>query len=149
MDMGFVSGQLVHEMQFANPTRTILLETSGDLQGEWDKARIGQVFSNLMGNAVQYSFKDSPIDVTVKGELEEVVLSVHNQGVPIPPEKFATLFASFTRAVTDEGDHPMEVNLGLGLYITEEIVVSHGGTIDVTSSEEDGTTFTARFPRLA
>lgn len=148
MDMGFVSRQLVHEMQFANPTRTILLETSGDLQGEWDKARIGQVLSNLIGNAVQYSFKESSIDVAVKGELEEVVLSVHNQGVPIPPEKFATLFASLTRAVTDEGDHPMEVNLGLGLYITEEIVVSHGGTIDVASSKENGTTFTARFPRL-
>jgi len=148
MDMGFVSRQLVHEMQAAYPARTILLETSGDLQGEWDKARIGQVLSNLMGNAVQYSFKESSIDVMVKGGLEEVVLSVHNQGVPIPPEKFGTLFVSLTRAVTDEGDHPMEVNLGLGLYITEEIVVSHGGTIDVTSSKEDGTTFTARFPRL-
>jgi signal transduction histidine kinase len=147
MDMGFVSRQLVHEMQAAYPARTILLETSGDLQGEWDKARIGQVFSNLIGNAVQYSFKESSIDVTVKGELEEVILSVHNQGVPIPPEKFGTLFASLTRAVTDEGDHPMEVNLGLGLYITEEIVISHGGTIDVASTEENGTTFTARFPR--
>jgi len=77
---------------------------------------------------------------------------VHNEGVPIPPEKLGTLFDSLTRviregAVTDEGDHSMEVNLGLGLYIAEEIVVSHGGTIDVTSSEEDGTTFTARFPR--
>lgn len=148
MDMGFVSRLLIHEMQVANPTRTILLETSGDLQGEWDKARIGQVFSNLIGNAVQYSFKESSIDVTVKGELKEVVISVHNQGVPIPPEKFATLFASLTRAVTDEGEHPKEVNLGLGLYITEEIVVSHGGTIDVASTEEDGTTFTARLPRL-
>jgi len=147
MDMGSVSRQLVNEMQAANPTRTIILEVSGDLEGKWDKARIGQVFSNLIGNAVQYSFKDSSIDVTVKGGLEEVVLSVHNQGVPIPPEKFATLFASLTRAVTDEGDHAMEINLGLGLYITEEIVVSHGGTIDVTSSEEGGTTFTARFPR--
>jgi hypothetical protein len=149
MDMGFVSKQLVDEMRAANPTRTILLEVSGDLKGKWDKARIGQVFSNLIGNAIQYSFKDTPIRVIVKGSPEEVILSVHNQGVPIPPEKFATLFTSFTRAVTDEGDHPMEVNLGLGLFITEEIVVSHGGTIDVTSSEEEGTTFTARFPRLA
>jgi len=148
MDMGSVSRQLVHEMQAANPTRTILLEVSGDLEGKWDKARIGQVFSNLIVNAVQYSFKDSSINITVKGGLEDVVLSVHNMGVPIPPEKFGTLFASLTRAVTDEGDHPMEVNLGLGLFITEEIVVSHGGTIDVTSSKEDGTTFTARFPRL-
>ena len=148
MDMGLVGRQLVDEMRAVNPTRTILLDVSGDLEGKWDKARIGQVFSNLIGNAVQYSFKDSSISVTVKGGLEEVLLSVHNFGTPIPPEKFASLFASLTRAVTDEGDHAMEVNLGLGLFITEEIVVSHGGTIDVTSSEENGTTFTARFPRL-
>ena len=148
MDMGIVSRQLVNEMQAGNPTRTINLEVSGDLEGVWDKARIGQVLSNLIGNAIQYSFKDSSIDVKVKGASEEVLLSVHNQGLPIPPEKFASLFAPLTRAVTDEGDHPVEVNLGLGLYITEEIVLSHGGTIDVSSTKEDGTTFTARFPRI-
>jgi signal transduction histidine kinase len=147
MDMGLVGKQLVDEMRAAHPARTILLDVSGDLEGKWDKARIGQVFSNLIGNAVQYSFQDSSISVTVKGGPEEVLLSVHNFGTPIPPEKFASLFASLTRAVTDEGDHAMEVNLGLGLFITEEIVVSHGGTIDVNSSEEDGTIFTALFPR--
>lgn len=148
MDMGSISQQLVDEMRVANPARTINLEVSGDVEGRWDKARIGQVLSNLIGNAIQYSFKESSINVNVKGAPEEVILSVHNMGVPIPSEKFATLFSSFTRAVTDQGDHPMEVNLGLGLFITEEIVVLHGGTIDVTSSEEGGTTFTARFPRI-
>jgi signal transduction histidine kinase len=147
MDMGFVSRQLVDEMRAAYPTRTITLEVLGDMKGEWDKARIGQVFSNLIGNAVQYSFKDSSIGITVKGTTKEVILSVHNEGAPIPPEKLGTIFNSLTRAVTDEGEHPVAVNLGLGLYITKEIVVSHGGTIDVTSSEENGTTFTARFPR--
>jgi len=147
MDMGFVCTQLVDEMRAANPERTILLEASGDLKGEWDKARIGQMLSNLIGNAVQYSFKDSSITVTVRGGSEEVMLSVHNLGVPIPPDKFATLFSPLTRASVDEGEHPIEVNLGLGLYITEEIVVSHGGTINVSSSEEAGTIFTVRFPR--
>lgn len=73
---------------------------------------------------------------------------MHNEGVPILPKKIETLFDSFTRAVTDEGDHPeAAVNLGLGLYIIKDIVTSHGGTINVASSEEDGTTFTALFPR--
>jgi len=147
MDMEFVSRQCVDEMRAVHPTRTITLGTSGDLKGEWDKARIGQVFSNLIGNAIQYSFKESSIGVTVKGATDEVLLSVHNEGVPIPPEKMGTLFESLTRAITDTGEHPEAVNLGLGLYITKEIIVSHGGTIDVTSSEENGTTFTARFPR--
>lgn len=147
MDMGFVGHQLVEEMRTAYPARIIELEISGNVKGEWDKARIGQVFSNLIGNAIQYSFKDSSIYVTVKGVLEEVILSVQNQGVPIPTKKLRTIFDALSRAVTDEGDHPGAINLGLGLYITNDIVVSHSGIIDVTSSEEDGTTFTARFPR--
>ncbi len=149
MDMGFVSRHMVNEMRIAYPRRNINLEASGELKGEWDKARIGQVFSNLIGNAVQYSFRDSSISVTIKGTSEEVLLSVHNEGVPIPLEKMGTIFDSLTRAATYEGDHPGAVNLGLGLYITKEIVVSHGGTIDVTSTEEDGTTFTARFPKVS
>lgn len=148
MDMGFVSRQLVDELRIAHPTRTILLKVQGDVKGEWDKARIGQVLSNLIGNAIQYSFKDSSIDVVVKGTLDEVVLSVHNEGVPVPVEKRKTIFDALSRAVTDQGDHPGTINLGLGLYITNDIVASHGGTIDVTSTEEEGTTFTARFPRF-
>jgi signal transduction histidine kinase len=147
MDMEFVARQLVEEMRAVHPTRTILLKVSGDMKGQWDKARIGQVFSNLIGNAVQYSFKDTAIEVAVKGMKEEVELSVHNVGVPIPAEQTKTIFNSLTRAVTDEGDHPTSVNLGLGLFIVKEVVESHGGTIDVTSSEKEGTTFTARFPR--
>ncbi len=147
MDMGFVSRQLVDEMRAAHPTRTILLGVTGDLSGEWDKARIGQVFSNLIGNAIQYSFKDSSIDVVVNGNSEEAILSVHNMGIPIPPNKLISIFDALSRAVTDEGDHPGAINLGLGLYITNDIVASHGGTISVTSSEEEGTTFTVKFPR--
>jgi signal transduction histidine kinase len=147
MDMGFVSKQLIEEMRIAFPQRTLKLDITGDLKGEWDKARIGQVFSNLIGNAIQYSFKDSPISVTVKGSAADVLLSVHNEGVPISPNKMTTLFNSLTRATGDD-QNPGSINLGLGLYITKDIVVSHGGTIDVTSTEEEGTTFTARFPKL-
>jgi len=148
MDMGFVSRQLIDEMRLAFPNRKINLDFSGELKGEWDKARIGQVFSNLIGNAIQYSFTDSTIDVTVEGTKKEVLLSVHNEGVPIPPDKVANLFDSLTRAVSDD-DNPKSVNLGLGLYIVKDIIVSHGGTIEVTSTKEDGTTFTARLPRSA
>ncbi len=147
MDMEFVGRQLVEEMRVVYPTRTIQLEVSGNLKGEWDKARIGQVFSNLIGNAIQYSFKDTSIEVAIKGTKEKVELSVHNMGVPIPLGQTKTIFNSLTRAVTDVGDHPEAVNLGLGLFIVKEVVEAHGGTIEVTSSEKDGTTFTARFPR--
>ena len=125
-----------------------ILEISGETEGEWDKARIGQVFSNLLGNAVQYSFNGTPIKTTVKGSTKEVTLSVHNQGVPIPADKAERIFDSLTRGAAENGqEQPGSTNLGLGLYITKEIVTAHGGTIDVISSETNGTTFSARFPR--
>jgi signal transduction histidine kinase len=142
MDFSFVSRQMIGEMQAAYPKREITLEISGDTEGKWDRARIGQVFSNLIGNAVQYSFNDMPIVVTVNGGTEDVILSVHNQGVPIPRDKLGQIFDPLTR-----NSATGSMNLGLGLFITQEIVTAHGGTIDVTSSENSGTTFSARFPK--
>jgi signal transduction histidine kinase len=146
MDMAFVSRQLLGEMRSLHPGRTFTLKIAGDTKGHWDKPRIGQVFSNLLGNAVQYGFSDLPIDVTVIGGPKEVSLSVHNEGVPIPKDAIGGIFEAMVRGGTEGID---STNLGLGLYITKEIVSAHGGTIRVTSSEKDGTTFTALFPRVA
>nr|MBA3543734.1 HAMP domain-containing histidine kinase [Chthoniobacterales bacterium] len=146
MDMAFVSRQLLEEMRSLHPDRTFTLKISGDTTGHWDKPRIGQVFSNLLGNAVQYGFKDLPIDVTIIGDSKEVSLSVHNEGVPIPKDAIGGIFDAMIRGETDD---TASTNLGLGLYITKEIVSAHGGTIRVTSSEKDGTTFIALFPRVA
>ncbi|MEJ0062376.1 MAG: HAMP domain-containing sensor histidine kinase [Alphaproteobacteria bacterium] len=148
MDMGFVSRQLVEEMRTVYPDRMIVLEISGELKGEWDKARVGQVFSNLIGNAVQHGFKETPVSVCVKGTPTEVALSVHNEGVPIPGAMIGKIFDSLTRGREGDDARPAEEgHLGLGLYITKEIIASHGGTICVASSEKHGTTFTARLPR--
>jgi signal transduction histidine kinase len=148
MDFGFVARQMIDEMRAVYPKRELILEISGDTEGEWDKARIGQVFSNLLGNAVQYSFNGTPIKITVKGGVKDVTLSVHNQGIPIPADKAERIFDSLTRGAAENGQEQSDsTNLGLGLYITKEIVTAHGGTIDVISSETDGTTFSARFPR--
>jgi len=149
MDMDFVSKQMVNELRAMHPDQKFDLKASGDLEGTWDKARIGQLFSNLLGNAVQYGFKGMPICVNVVGSPKDVTLSVHNEGIPIPPDATAKIFESLTRAdPTEEGEADAgRVNLGLGLYISKEIVIAHGGTIDVTSSEKDGTTFTAKLPR--
>ena len=149
MDMGFVSHQLVDEIRAIHPDRQIEIENTGDVEGNWDKARMGQVFSNLIGNAVQYGFRGTPIVVKVHGTSKEIVVSVHNQGVPIDPEALPNIFDSLTRAEPVTGDAPATtgINLGLGLYITKEIVVAHGGEINVTSSEQGGTTFILKLPR--
>jgi signal transduction histidine kinase len=146
MDMAFVSRQLLEETRSLHPSRTFTLKVSGDTKGHWDKPRIGQVLSNLLGNAVQYGFTDLPIDVTVIGDSKEVSLSVHNEGVPIPKNAIGGIFEAMIRGGTDGID---STNLGLGLYITKEIISAHGGTIKVTSSEKGGTTFIALFPRYA
>ena len=147
MNMGFVARQVVDEVQVVNPGRALELTLSGNLVGEWDKARIGQVFSNLLGNAIQYGFRGSPIRVDLKGHADAVILSVANDGVAIPAEKAGMIFDPLTRGLPDGGATPPSGNLGLGLYITKEVVIAHGGTINVASSDLDGTVFTAVLPR--
>lgn len=147
MDMAFVARQIVHEMRAAHPERTFAIEVSGETEGEWDRARIGQVFSNLLGNAVQYGFKDLPIQVEIKGGQDDVAVSIQNHGLPISPNALPRIFDALVRSSPEEIGHGHSNNLGLGLYITKEIVSAHGGTITVTSSEKHGTKFTALFPR--
>jgi signal transduction histidine kinase len=145
MDMAFASRQLVDEMRALHPGRIFTLDISGgDTEGEWDKPRVGQVLSNSISNAVQYGFKDLPIAVAINGGVKDVQVSVHNDGVPIPRDTIRVIFDCLIRRASDEGE---STNLGLDLYITKETVSAHGGTVGVTSSEKDGTTFTARLPR--
>ena len=151
VDLSYVSRLLVDEARAAHPKRIFTLVQSGNLDGVWDKARIGQVFSNLIGNAVQYGFIDAPIAITVDGLKDEVVIAVHNEGVPISPEHLGTIFSALTRVGEAKADGtsqgPLSINLGLGLFICKEIVDAHDGTIAVTSSEKDGTTFTVHLTR--
>jgi signal transduction histidine kinase len=78
------------------------------------------------------------------GADEAVVLEVHNGGTPIAPDQLPHLFEPYRRG--DQG-HASGSSLGLGLFIAQEIARSHGGSITVTSSESDGTTFRVRLPR--
>lgn len=148
-DMGIIAQRLVDEMISLSHQREISLDMMGDMEGEWDVARIGQVFSNLIGNALQYSFDGTPIHIIVDGtDKNEVKILFKNEGVPIPADKMARIFDALTRATSDGEERVGSTNLGLGLYITKEIVNSHHGKITVTSSKESGTIFTVTLPRL-
>ena len=103
-----------------------------------------------MGNAVQYGDADKAIVVRLVAEKHQVVLSVENQGKPIPPEKINTVFEPLVRLVADGDDDSADISsnsLGIGLYIVREIVQAHGGTIAVSSTDLDGTRFTITLPR--
>jgi signal transduction histidine kinase len=145
MDMGPLGLEIAEEMRTLSNGRAIDVNIVGDTSGEWDKTRMGQLLSNLIGNAIQYSPETTPIFVTVAGQENDVVISVHNHGAPIPPGEIKNIFDSFTRA--QDGQVEGAMNVGLGLYIAKRIVIAHRGRIDVVSTVEGGTTFTIRLPR--
>jgi signal transduction histidine kinase len=143
-DLAEVSTQVVAEFQPSCPSRVIHHEVSGDCRGEWDASRIGQVYQNLISNALQYGSPESALVVSTRGSLQEVVLSVHNEGRPIPEQELEHIFGLLHRHAEKD---TLNTNLGLGLYITREIVKAHQGTIDVISNQAEGTTFIVRLPK--
>ncbi len=115
-----------------------------DLTGVWDRDGMYQLLANLVGNAIQHGEPRSSVEVRVDGGESEVVIEVANRGEPIPPAALPLIFDAFRL----RGDHrPRTHGLGLGLFIAQQIARSHGGSIGVTSSESDGTTFRVRLPR--
>ena len=131
-----------------HPEHRIRLEMAGQLDGHWDAARIGQVFSNLIGNAVKHGSMEAPIDVVLNGaDDSEIVATVHNGGDPIPEDDLPRIFEPLCRASTSQHKNRDDSGLGLGLFIAREIVQAHGGALTVASSAEDGTTFTMHLPR--
>lgn len=144
-DLKAVCSDVVAELEALYPERTINLECDGDLIGMWDAGRVNQMISNLVRNALQHGNPELAVTVTVKGRPNDVTIAVHNQGRPIRAQSRGTLFEPLGQTKDVGGDrHSGSSGLGLGLYIAREIVVAHGGSLDVVSTEEDGTTFTVR-----
>lgn len=152
MNLGEVCEDLVEEMRTFHPHHRIVLNKDLDLEVTWDSTRISQAFSNLIANAVQHGSKTDPVTITVSADDEVIVWTIHNNGDVISPDKLRTIFdpaKRFTVQASVEGNSPHHQHLGLGLYITREIIDAHGGKIDIASDETDGTTFTVRLPRHA
>ena len=145
MDVSKPVRDVVAEIRTLYPQATVRVTLDGDLRGEWDSARLTQALTNLIGNAVQHGAKDAPIDVAAHGAVNDVTVSVQNEGPVIPEERLGTLFQAGTHgaSASTNDDH-----FGLGLYIVERIAAAHGGSVDVRSSPADGTTFTLRLPRV-
>jgi PAS domain S-box-containing protein len=142
MDLHEVTRAVVQEALAANPGRDVELAVRGDGGGRWDPARMGQVVSNLVVNAITYGAPAVPVRVSLDGDGEELRLRVWNGGAPIPPDLLPVLFEPFRRGGESRGR-----GLGLGLYIVKQIVVAHGGDVDVQSTSGGGTTFAVRLPR--
>jgi signal transduction histidine kinase len=134
-------------VRLAHPEREVEVVQSGHGRGEWDGDRLVQVLTNLLNNALTYSTPDTRVRVETRGEDGCFLLRVHNEGKPIPAELLPRLFEPMMRGSKKEDTSSR--NIGLGLYIVNNIVHAHGGIVEVYSTESEGTTFTVRLPRGA
>ena len=132
--------QVVDELQSTHPESIIKTDFALTKSVLADPVRIGQLFSNLLGNALTHGLAGEPVTVTAK-TADAFELAVCNAGDPISPATMERLFQPFARGEV----RPSKQGLGLGLYIASEIAKAHGGTIDVTSTPEL-TCFTLRMP---
>ena len=136
----------IAEVATMYPGARIRVETSGDLHGSWDGDRLAQALINLIGNAAQHGSDKAPIMVEARGHEREVEIAVQNEGPPIPPDELGGIFQAMKRTTSDRSRDRR--HLGLGLFIVDKIVDAHGGSVDVQSSKQAGTTFTVRLPRV-
>ncbi|HEV7660175.1 MAG TPA: GAF domain-containing sensor histidine kinase [Allosphingosinicella sp.] len=125
--------QVIAELRTAQPDRAIDVEIALDRPIPCDRARIAQLFSNLLANALSHGAQGRPVSVRAGIDGDVLTLAVANQGDPIPAETRERLFQPFFRA---PGRTDRE-GLGLGLYIASEIARAHNGRIDVSSTDEE------------
>jgi signal transduction histidine kinase len=147
-NLGALCEEIVEEARAAHPALPIEYEGDGELVAVSDHARIHQVLINLLENAVQHGDASSPIRLTLGKEDGTVRLVVHNRGLPIAPEALQVIFNPLVQVAKSKSElhERPSTSLGLGLYIAREIVLAHGGSIEVSSDAEAGTAFTLRLP---
>ncbi len=150
MMLMFAEGDLVKEVETVYQeachiySQKIRLECSTkEIKGIVDGTAIRRVLENLLTNAIKYGDINSPITISLKGEGDQVRLSVHNYGNPIPPEKQQSIFNYLTHS-SGEKATPLQ-SWGMGLTLVKVIAKAHDGQVLLTSSEEEGTRFTIEF----
>jgi signal transduction histidine kinase len=148
-DLAIQFAKVLAETRVRYPRSQLRLESTGDFNGFWDEGRMGQLLSNLLGNALTHGAPDGAVTVRLWEEnAEGVAFSVHNLGTPIPSQEQQRIFMPLVRGLGHgQGERRESSGLGLGLFICQEIVRAHGGTLELASSAADGTRFTVHLPR--
>ena len=147
-DMGDIAQAALHDAALAHPDCAFEFHSDGDLSGVFDGVRLQQVIVNLLTNAAQYRARGTGITLNVESGQDEVAIAVTNLGPAIPADALKTIFSAMVQLPVD-GEQPgrPRTSLGLGLFIARETALAHGGSIEVSSSDVEGTTFTVRIPR--
>lgn len=147
IDLSAVIRQAVEEISDADAAGRLKLDLPpAPIVGSWDRGRLEQVVANLFANALKYSPPEAAVSVNVDELGPLVRLRVTDAGIGIPPEDLEAVFEPFTRARNAEAHH--YPGLGLGLAVSREIVVMHGGRMWAESAGEGmGSTFIVELDR--
>jgi hypothetical protein len=148
-DLGAICTTALETIRAGNPQQSFEEQIAGDLVISADAPRLHQVLLNLLSNAVQHGDRGKTISLMATGADEGIEVRVTNFGRPIPEDALQAIFEPLVRAASPEADshEQSKSSLGLGLFIVREIVVGHGGSVTVRSSQDEGTVFTVRLPR--
>jgi signal transduction histidine kinase len=142
-DVAALAREVVAQAQQASPKHTIQLDAPSELIALVDGARLQRVVENLVVNAVKYSPEGGEVGIVLREEGAELVLSVHDRGIGIPPSEVEAVFERFRRGSNVAGRIG---GTGIGLAGARQIVEQHGGSVQVTSALGSGSTFTVRLP---
>lgn len=147
-DLGAVCTTALETIRAANPEQCFTEHISGDLVISADAPRLHQVLLNLLSNAVQHGDRDKTIALMATRVDDGIEVRVTNWGRPIAPAALPNIFEPLVRAASPEADasEQSKSSMGLGLFIVREIVVGHGGSVTVQSSQDAGTVFTVHLP---
>lgn len=146
-DLSHLVNQVVERVGQAveqEPPHRFELETAGPIWGYWDASRLDQVVTNLISNAMKYSPAGSEVRVEVEANDTDAEILVRDHGIGISPEDINLVVQPFTRG---SGASEIAPGAGLGLYIANEIVRRHRGTLTIQSEQGEGSTFIVRLPR--
>jgi PAS domain S-box-containing protein len=146
MDLAQLAQEVIDEAKAASPEFVLRLTVKGDPAGAWDRDRLSQILSNLVGNSLQHGQASGVVNVAIDGtDPDRVELTIENSGT-IPPALIPVIFNPFRGTLQKLGKSR---GLGLGLYVARQIALAHGGELGVESTTRDTVVFTLRLQRSA
>ncbi len=151
-ELGKICADTVEELETLHPKVRLELECRGDLEGVWDEARIEQMLSNIVANALEHGRRGTPVRIEAEAADDPTCVELHvlNRGAPIPPEVQRVMLDPLTQLPSLPSRQSRRTRgLGLGLFIARQIAEAHGGTLRIESSGRGLTDVSVRLPRRA